>query len=466
MSRYLEKFLLFFNDFITINLTFILWCQLRQEAGFMAVANMSENIILSLILFSFWYLLFVFFGLHRIQFTHSRIDEILDVVKVVSIGTLLIFILTMDVSHDLSTPVKTSRLFIVIYWAMMVFFVGSGRVILRSIHRKLLQKGIGHRRTAIIGWGKKAKDVLDMIQGAPALGYNVIGFVTSKEVSVGSVYQGVPVLGQLESLYNLIQSHEIQEVVVALPGHSERMLEEVIGQCNGTNVGIKIVPDLYDVIIGQVRTNQIYGLPLIEILPELMPPWERLIKRAGDFCWSLVGTLLFSPFGIIIGLLIKLTSKGPIFYTQTRVGMNGKQFKVIKFRTMVQDAEKHSGPVWADKNDTRITPIGRILRKLRLDEFPQLINVLKGDMALVGPRPERPYFVEQLKEMFPLYTRRLRVRPGITGWAQVKGEYDQSLEQVKHKLEYDLFYLENMSLRMDLKIILNTVYVMLAGKGH
>jgi len=432
----------------------------------MSIPDMSEKIMLSLILFVCWYVVFVFFGLHRIQFTHSRIDEIIDVIKVVTVGTLLIFVFTMDISHDLSTPIQTSRIFIFLYWAMMIFFVSGGRVFLRSVHRLMLKKGIGHRRTVIVGWGKKARDVLDMAQSAPALGYNVIGFVTSKEIKEGSVYKEIPVLGQLELLHQVIESNQVQEVVVALPGHSEKMLEVIIGQCNNTGVGIKIVPDLYDLIIGQVRTNQIYGFPLIEILPELMVPWERLVKRAGDFVLSFLGTTVFLPFGLILALLIKLTSKGPIFYTQTRVGLNGKLFKVIKFRTMVQDAEKHSGPVWAGKNDPRITSIGRIMRKLRLDEFPQLINVLRGDMALVGPRPERPYFVEQLKEMFPLYARRLRIRPGITGWAQVKGEYDQSLEQVKHKLEFDLFYLENMSLRMDLKIILNTLYVMLAGKGH
>lgn len=466
MPKTQEKCILFFSDFLTINLTFILWCRLRQEAGFTTVPGLDENLILSLILFVFWYLLFVFFGLHRIRFTHSRIDEILDVVKVVTVGTVLIFILTVDLSEDLSEPVRTSRVMIVLYWAMMIFFVGGGRVFLRSIHRRLLQKGFGRRRTLIVGWGRKARDVLDMIREAPALGYDVVGFVTSKEVEAGSSYKEIPALGQVESLNEVIEGHGIQEVVVALPGHSEKMLEEIIGQCNGTGAGIKIMPDLYNVIIGQVRTNQIYGFPLIEILPELMPPWERMVKRAGDFILSLIGSLVFLPFGLIIALLIKLTSRGPVFYTQTRVGMNGKHFKVIKFRTMVQDAEKLSGPVWADKNDPRVTPVGRVLRKLRLDEFPQLVNVLKGDMALVGPRPERPYFVEKLKDMFPLYTRRLRVRPGITGWAQVKGEYDQSLEQVKHKLEYDLFYLENMSLRMDLKIILNTLYVMLAGKGH
>jgi len=169
---------------------------------------------------------------------------------------------------------------------------------------------------------------------------------------------------------------------------------------------------------------------------------------------------------LIVSIAIKLDSKGPVFYKQERSGLNGKVFNILKFRSMIKDAEKQSGPVWSTKDDPRITRVGRIIRKLRLDEIPQVINVLKGEMSFVGPRPERPYFVEKLSEEIPLYKRRLRVRPGITGWAQVKHKYDESIEDVKTKLRYDLFYIENISLRMDLKIIFRTVFVVLFGKGH
>ena len=176
--------------------------------------------------------------------------------------------------------------------------------------------------------------------------------------------------------------------------------------------------------------------------------------------------IAFLPIWLLLALIIVIDTKGPVFYTQKRVGRDGKVFTMVKFRSMVVGAEKMTGPVWAQDNDPRITKVGRMMRRLRLDEIPQLVNILMGNMALVGPRPERPFFVEKLRKVFPLYTRRLRIRPGITGWAQVKGEYDQSLDDVKEKLEYDLFYLENMSLRMDLKIILNTLYVMLRGRGQ
>jgi exopolysaccharide biosynthesis polyprenyl glycosylphosphotransferase len=197
-----------------------------------------------------------------------------------------------------------------------------------------------------------------------------------------------------------------------------------------------------------------------------MPEWEKKAKRLMDLGISLLFLILTSPIMLIVSIAIKLDSKGPVFYKQERSGLNGKVFNILKFRSMIKDAEKKSGPVWSTKDDPRITRVGRIIRKLRLDEIPQVINVLKGEMSFVGPRPERPYFVEKLSEEIPLYKRRLRVRPGITGWAQVKHKYDETIEDVKTKLRYDLFYIENMSLRMDLKIIFRTVFVVLFGKGH
>ncbi len=466
MNKFLEKALFIFVDFLAMIGAFLLWSKMRMTFGYFAGASTHANLLLSLILFGFWFLVFAFYGHYQFWYTRSRIDEFLNVAKTISIGIFLIFLVTFDLEKDIAHPFQPSRLMIFLYWAMMIVFVGTGRVLLRSLHRELLERGIGHRKTLIIGWGKKAWELYDIVTQSPALGYNVLGFICHQDSPEQDEYQSIPILGGISELHARIVSQNIQEVLIALPRRSEKQLEEVVGQCNGTTVGIKIMPDLYDVMIGQVRTNQIYGVPLIEILPEIMPQWERLVKRLGDFLFALVFLVLFLPFGLIIAILIKLDSRGPIFYAQERVGLNGKLFNVLKFRSMVQDAEKHSGPVWAGKDDPRITRVGRMLRKLRLDEFPQMINVLKGDMALVGPRPERPFFVEKLRQVYPLYLRRLRIRPGITGWAQVKGEYDTSIEQVKEKLEYDLFYLENMSLRMDLKILFQTFYVMLIGKGQ
>ena len=240
----------------------------------------------------------------------------------------------------------------------------------------------------------------------------------------------------------------------------------VIGACNSHTVGLKIIPDLYDIISGQARTNQIYGFPLIEIMPELMQPWEHAVKRGIDIVVSFIILFFGLPLWLLVIVAIKLESKGSVFYIQERVGKDEKLFHIVKFRSMNVDAESASGPVWAYKKDPRITRVGRLLRRSRIDEIPQLINVLDGDMSLVGPRPERPFFVEQLSKEIPLYKRRLKVRPGITGWAQVKHKYDENIDDVRKKVQYDLSYIENMSLRMDLKILLSTISVVLLRKGH
>jgi exopolysaccharide biosynthesis polyprenyl glycosylphosphotransferase len=197
-----------------------------------------------------------------------------------------------------------------------------------------------------------------------------------------------------------------------------------------------------------------------------MKPWEQSMKRLTDIFASLFILFFSSPLWVLISIAIKMDTPGPVVYSQERVGKDGEIFKMHKFRSMRSDAEKESGPVWAPRNDNRVTKVGRFLRNARLDEIPQFINVLDGDMSLVGPRPERPFFVEKLSKQIPLYQRRLKVRPGITGWAQIKQGYDRTIEDVKSKVRYDLFYIENMSFRMDIKIILYTFYVMLMGKGH
>ena len=335
-----------------------------------------------------------------------------------------------------------------------------------SFQRRLLEAGIGLRNSLIVGWNAKARELFDMVMRYPALGYKVVGFIKVDRRKGDGQYKRVRTLGSIDTLHDVIAKYEVKEILIALDSTEHDKLLGIIQKCNSTPVGLKIMPDLYDIISGQARTNQIYGFPLIEISPEIMPAWEQAAKRLIDVFVSLMILIVTFPISLIIALLIMVDSPGPIFYVQERVGKDGRPFRIFKFRSMHQDAEKHSGPVWANKRDPRVTRVGRIIRKLRIDEIPQFINVLAGEMSLVGPRPERPYFVNRFSTEIPLYARRLRVRPGITGWAQVKHKYDETLEDVKKKVRYDLFYIENMSLRMDFKILLNTVYVMLMGRGH
>ncbi len=467
MPRWLQRILTLLVDLLAIHAAFFAWAALRQEMGFFAGFSFTHRLTVSSVVWAYWVLVFLFFGLYRTWHAQSRLDEFVALFKAISIGVAIIFLATLDVESDLERPISLSRVMIVSYWALMILFVGGGRMALRTVQRKLLEAGIGLRRTVIVGVNEKAKDLAEKLRQYPALGYNVIGFVqTALERRARRELQGLPVLGNLRRLPRIVRQHQVEEIVVALEGDERKQLVDVLDQCDGLPVGVKIQPDLYDIVIGQARTHQLYGVPLVEVMPHLMPPWEERIKRLLDIVVSAVLLIGGLPLWILVALAIKLDSPGPVLFKQKRVGKDGKIFTIYKFRSMVQGAEKMTGPKWAEEDDPRITRVGRVLRKLRIDEFPQLINVLAGDMSLVGPRPERPYFVRRLKHQIPLYSRRLRVKPGITGWAQVKGRYDTSIEDVKRKLEYDLFYIENMSLRMDFKILLTTIYVVLAGKGR
>ena len=466
MPKTIERILLFSSDLLAIHLAFFSWVLLRGRLGYLTDLPFSELVLMSGIVYLFWILLFFFFGLYRSWYAQSRFDEFVTLVKTITLGIFIIFLLTLDLPKDVENPVPLSRAMIVSYWLAMCLTVGTGRMTLRTIQRKLLERGIGLRNTLIVGNGSKAQELYDRVLDYPALGYRVVGMISVEQKLEANRASKVSHLGNLSQLERVMHDHDVEEVLIALEGNERQRVIDIIGSCNGHSINLKIVPDLYDIVVGQARTNQIYGFPLIEILPELMPAWERRVKRFIDILVSLVILLLFSPIWILAAIAIKIDSRGPVLYTQDRVGRNDSIFKIRKFRSMRLDAESMTGPVWADKDDPRITRIGRILRAPRIDEVPQLINVLKGEMSLIGPRPERPYFVEKLKKEIPYYSRRLRVRPGITGWAQIKHVYDQSLDDVRKKLQYDLYYLENMSLKMDLKIILSTIYTVLSRRGH
>ncbi|MBU1653001.1 sugar transferase, partial [bacterium] len=382
-----------------------------------------------------------------------------NVTRATLVGVFIIFLVTID----LRKPLSPSRVVLMSYWGFIIFFSSLGRILIRRAQQRLLRQGIGLRNALIIGFNERARTFLQQAQRAPDMGLRILGFVNG---SAADEYLGVKVISDLNRLEETITTREIKQVILAPSPQERDTIPGIISRLANMRISVKVLPDMTETLYGHLRTAQVRGVPLIDVFPDILSPWERTFKRFIDIMFALVVLIIGFPFFVFIGICIKLDSPGPVLYSQQRVGRGGKVFTLFKFRSMMQNAEAKTGPVWAGKEDPRITRVGKIIRRLRIDEFPQFFNVLKGDMALVGPRPERAAFVDEFRSSIPLYERRLNVKPGITGWAQVKHKYDESLTDVKEKLRYDLFYLENMSLALDIKIILSTFGVVLRGKGQ
>ena len=465
MNKKFEKILILSVDFLSINLAWYIYYQFRVQTRWFGILTAPEFFIPMFVIYFYWLLLFTFVGMYRTWFASSRFDEISLLFKTSFVGIFILFFLIFidDYAHGVGSA---TRILIFIYWGLFLVLVGTGRLFVRSFQRNLLIKGIGRKNALIVGINSKAAEVQSQLYKHQALGLDVVGYVSVSNGSTDKTFNDIQIVGSIKNIVDLIDQKNAKEIIIALEKEEKDILVEIISRCESRNVGLKIVPDLYEILSGQARTAQIYGIPLIDILPQLMPEWEKKIKRIIDIIVSLIIIVITLPVTAISSIAIALESKGGVFFKQDRCGINGKVFKIYKFRSMKRDAEKHTGPVWSQKDDPRITRVGKFIRKVRIDEIPQMLNVLKGEMSIVGPRPERPFFVEKLSEEIPYYKRRLKVRPGITGWAQVKHKYDETIEDVKIKLRYDLFYIENMSLRMDFKILFRTVFVVLLGKGH
>lgn len=459
LSKAKEKFFLFFSDFIFINLAWTLYYYIRIETGWIVFANPPSFLIPLIVIYIYWLIIFSFAGLYQHWFVRSRFDEFSSVFKAATAGCFILFFVIF-IDDFMNNAKIISRSLILIYWALMIICVSIGRVTIRSLQRNLLEKGIGLRNTLIIGTGDKAVNLKSMIEKFPQLGYMITGFISLQKEDDHKLS-----LGRLEEISGIIKKNNISEILIALEPADKENLTEVLSFCSEEKVNMKILPDMYEIVSGMAKTNQIYGVPLIEVMPDIMSPAGKLTKRIIDVTISSITLIILFPVFLLISILIKLDSRGDIFYKQIRVGRKGEEFVMYKFRSMILNSEEY-GPEWAGENDPRITRVGRFIRKVYLDEFPQMINVLKNEMSLIGPRPERPFFVEQLKKEIPYYYKRLTVKPGITGWAQIKHKYDSSLEDVKTKLQYDFYYIENMSLKLDFKIMINTLIVVLLMKGH
>jgi exopolysaccharide biosynthesis polyprenyl glycosylphosphotransferase len=340
-----------------------------------------------------------------------------------------------------------------------------GRIIvLYQIKKKIYKSQFGYN-TLIIGGNQHAITIYkDIVNNEVKLGYEFKGFVYADDTGNNGMSDYLPKLGSINELKRIIDKHHIEEVIIAIDTSEHNRLQYILAQLSHRQVIIKITPDLYDIISGSVKTSNVFGAVLIEIYPELMPDWQRVIKRALDIFISTSVLVLISPLYLFAAIKVKLSSPGPIFYKQERIGLYGKPFWIFKFRSMMMNAEE-KGPALSSENDPRITPWGRIMRKWRIDELPQFYNIIIGDMSLVGPRPERKYYIDIISQTNPHYKYLHKVKPGLSSWGMVKFGYAENTAEMIERMRYDLLYIKNCSLVLDFKIMVYTILVILQGRG-
>ena len=416
-----------------------------------------------LVIQSIWFGLFLMANLYNPKATLSRFEEILKLVPLIYFT--LVFVITLDVFEFISLDIGYRN--ILTYGLIFSGILLVNRLLIHSFQKLLLLKNIGLTETVILGTNRRGIDVCNALNDHSHHGLKVMGFIKADDDPVNfDVEVPLPVLGAESEIHKLIEKTNINDIIIALDKPTPERVMNTIVNINGASKSLKVLPDMYEVVTGMARTNQLVGVPLIDINLNIDTFYVKRLKRILDILIAIFGILIISPLWILIAVVIKINSKGPVFYKQERCGKNGQNFNIYKFRSMVVDAEEGTGPVWADIQDHRITKSGAFLRRLHLDETPQLINIIKGEMSFIGPRPERPYFIEKLQSEYPFYQRRLKIRPGISGWAQIKQPFDTSIKDVRQKLKYDFYYIENISLRLDLKILINTIWVVFWGHSR
>jgi exopolysaccharide biosynthesis polyprenyl glycosylphosphotransferase len=424
----------------------------------------DNKFVLSLLaIVAFWLAIHTITGVYRNIYRRSRLREFVQTFSMSLLGSVfLFFAIILDDYIDSYTSYYQS--FAILFGVHFVF-TALGRLILssRTAHR-IHSRSIGFN-TLLIGSNENALKLHEELQSQRrGSGFLFKGFVHINGGHNHALEGNVPHLGHFENINSILSEHGIEDAIIALETSEHDKIGQILNKLEGQPVNVKIIPNMYDILSGQVRMTSIMGAPLIDISHEIMPAWQQSFKRMMDVFISIFCLILLSPVYLIIGLIVKFTSKGPFLYSHERIGLHGKPFNIYKFRSMYQNAE-NNGPALSKKDDPRITPFGKFLRRSRLDELPQFYNVLKADMSMVGPRPERQFFIDKIVQVAPHYKHLQSVRPGITSWGQVKYGYAENVEQMVERLKFDVLYIENMSLLVDLKILIYTVLIVLQGRG-
>jgi exopolysaccharide biosynthesis polyprenyl glycosylphosphotransferase len=412
----------------------------------------------------FWLFIYYITGYYNEVFRKSRLSEIGQTFGNALVGTVILIFIFNLYNADYTFHQGTISPYIS-YFTIQFLATYIPRLIITNITTHKVHQGIIGFNTVLIGSNLKALDAWQEVMSQKrGSGNKFIGFVSVNNGSSDILRNYLPHLGNIEDIGEIITQKKVEELIIAIEYSEHDMINLIINKLINANVEIKAIPSMYDILTGRVRMSSILGTPLISVSHNLMPAWQENMKSLLDIFIASLALLITLPLCLFLIAGIKLTSKGPVFYSHERIGRYGKPFYIYKFRSMYKNAEK-DGPELSSKTDERITPFGRFMRKSRLDEIPNFINVLIGDMSLVGPRPERQHFINQIVEIAPHYKHLLKVKPGITSWGQVKYGYAENVEQMIQRLKYDLIYLDNMSLYVDFKIIIYTILTIIKRKG-
>jgi exopolysaccharide biosynthesis polyprenyl glycosylphosphotransferase len=464
LNRLFPGALFIFTDYLAAFLAYAIFFSIRQKIlGEPASTIHTKQILAALSVALFWILVYWMWGLYHGVERRSRFKEVLNLAGVSFVGTVIIFFILLldDVGVKSYTQYyKTAASLLFIHFCLSSIF----RISLLTWVKIRIAKGLISFRTLIIGCGEKANQLIKELERSHSyLGLKIVGYLkVNSEESI--LPEGIKNYGHLSEMEEILESSNPEDVIIALDGKDHHFLEGIINRLDNFSVNTAITPDLYEILIGSVRVQHIFGAPLIEVRKRLVPIWVMVVKRTFDVFASILVMILGLPLFIAFSMITLFSSKGPVFFLQERIGYKGRPFNIIKFRSMIVDAEKE-GPALSSQNDGRVTKWGRFMRRSRIDEMPQFINVFRGEMSIVGPRPERKFFIDQIVERAPYYRHLQKIKPGITSLGQVKLGYAENLDQMVERLKYDVLYLENISIGLDLRILFFTIFIILQGRG-